>query len=318
MKGKMKGILEGVTRTKDRRLRVRKADDAVRSWRWRRQLVPALVLVALGYVILNVISYMILFRPALWDWMKGSNGVALRNFALVAAAAIGLLLAVWRSLVAHKQADTAERGHNNERYQKGADMLGSGVMTTRMGGVYALERLAQEHPREYHVQIMKLLCAFLRHRVKDRGEEAKAESKKLWLNLDATAHGPPGGGGILARKELQSDLNAAAQTIGECRRGLAKTRLFKSIEGDFNLDFRDMNLSGANLSRADLTGANLSRANIEDVSFEKVNGLSHEQLDMACQHPDGRPPMYLRDDLTWDEEAAIARWHKWYGSKSQR
>ena len=350
MKGTTKGILEGVTRMKDRWPRVGKAGHAAWSWRMRRQRILALALGAL----MIVFNFTILYWSAhwdwmkgdwdwmkgAWDWMKGSNGSVLRNFALVAAATIGLPLAVWRSWVAHKQADTAERGHNNERYQKGADMLGSLVMTTRMGGVYALERLALEHPTEYHVQIMKLLCAFLRHRVKDGGEEAKAESKKLLLDLDATAHGPPGDGGILARKELRSDLNAAAQIIGECRRGLAKAWVIKSIEGDFILDFRDMNLSGAklpganfsranlsranlsradltgvNLFRADLTGANLSRANIKDANFKKVTGLSQAQLDKAYAGPNGSLPKKLPGYLTWDKEAAIARWREVHGPR---
>ena len=269
------------------------------------------------------------------------------------AAAIGLPLAVWRSYVAHKQANTAERGHNNERYQKGADMLGSSVMTTRMGGVYAHERVAQEHPHEYHVQIMKLLCAFLRHRVKDGGEEAKAESKKLWLDLDATAHGPPGDGGILARKEPRLDLDAAAQTIGECRRRLAEMGRLGDIEGGFLLNLLDANLSGANLSGtnlsharlfrasfshngfskenpsdaflarvnhshaslkgANLTGANLSGADLTDANFDQVKGLLQEQLDTACQRPTGPRPKRLPGDRHWNELAAQMQWNKFHG-----
>ena len=378
---------------KDRWPWVRKAWDTVGSWLGRHWGVLTLALVAL----VIVIGLTMWFWPAPWDWMKrawnwmkgtgASNGAVLRNLALVAAALIGLPLAAWRSWVAHKQADTAERGHNNERYQKGADMLGSNVMTTRMGGVYALERLAQEHPHEYHVQIMKLLCAFLRHQAKDGGEEAKAESKKLWLDLDATAHDPPGDGGILARKKLRLDLDAAAQAIGECRRRLAKMGRLKHIECGFRLNLLDVNLSGANLRDANLSGANLSganlfradlrganlsharlyranltgtvfwdanltgtvfweanlsdatlsdatlsdafllganlfranlrdadlsRADLSDVNFHQVKYLSQVQLDIACQDPDGSPPMHLPDGLIWDEEAAKKRWRETY------
>ena len=360
---------------KDRWLWVRKARAMVRSWLERPWLVLALGLI----LAVIVIGLPIWFWLAPWDWMKGawdwmkkgaeeSNGAVLRNLALVVAAGIGLVLAGWRSCVAHmqansqskqaslqskqaslqseqtsllsKQADTAERGHNNERYQKGADMLGSDVMTTRMGGVYALERVAQEHPHEYHVQIMKLLCAFLRHRAKNSGEEAEAESK-----------------------ELRLDLNAAAQAIGECRRRLAEVFFLENIEGGFSPDLRDTNLSRANLLWADFTGAdlkdanlsganlesanlfcanlsdanlsdanlfsaNLSDANLSDANisganlekahlsganlsganFHQARGLSQAQLDKARQHPDGPLPKSFPDDLTWDEEAAKERW----------
>ena len=39
-------------------------------------------------------------------------------------------------------------------------MLGSEVLSVRLGGIYALARLAREHPEEYHVQIMRLLLCF--------------------------------------------------------------------------------------------------------------------------------------------------------------
>ncbi len=338
---------------KDRWLQVRKAGAEVRSWLERHSgvLTLAWIVIVIGLTI--------------WFWLAfKSNGEALRNYALVAAAAIGLPLAFWRSCVAHKQAnsqskqaDTAERGHNNERYQKGADMLGSDVMTTRMGGGYALERLAQEHAPEYHVQIMKLLCAFLRHRTRDRGEKAKAESE-----------------------EPRSDHEAAAQAIGECRRRLAERGLLKDIEGRFRPSLRDVNLSdtilfranlsgailfranlsganlvranlsdahpldadlsdadlihanlsdaylmGANLSGSDLSGADLSgaelsgaklfHANIASANFDQVKRLSQEQLDTACQDPDGSQPMHLPSQLTWDEDAAIARWREVHGPR---
>ena len=218
---------------------VRKPWAAVRSWVGRHWpvLAPGLILAV------------IVIGPTIWFWPTlKSNGEALRNLALVAAALFGLPLALWRSCVAHKQADTAERGHNNERYQKGADMLGSDVMTTRMGGVYALERLAQEHAHEYHVQIMKLLCSFLWEQTRDGGEEVKAESK-----------------------ELRRDLDAAAQAIGACRRQLAEEELLEGIEGDFVLNLLDANLSGADLSKANLSGANLSRANLSRANLFRAN-----------------------------------------------
>ena len=42
-------------------------------------------------------------------------------------------------------------------------MIGSESLATRIGGVYALEQLAAEHAKEYHIRVMNLLCAFIRH-----------------------------------------------------------------------------------------------------------------------------------------------------------
>ena len=99
-----------------------------------------------------------------WEWLSGgeSGSTTIRNIALVAAGLIALPLAIWRGVVANRQANTAQQGLLNERYQKGAEMLGNGVLSVRLGGIYALQRLAEESPGQYHIQIMRLFCAFVR------------------------------------------------------------------------------------------------------------------------------------------------------------
>ena len=128
----------------------------------------------------------------LWDWLRNTqNGfetpsTTIRNLGLVLAAPFALWFAYWRARVAdrqakaaqeqvatsQRQAETAQRGLLNERYQKGAEMLGSEVLSVRLGGIYALERLAREHPEEYHVQIIRLLCTFVRHPPPENNEVA--------------------------------------------------------------------------------------------------------------------------------------------------
>ena len=126
-----------------------------------------------------------------WSWLgtepngegrQETNSTTLRNIGLVVAGLIALPLAVWRSLVAQKQAEaalrqadtalrqaeTAQQGLLNDRYQQGAEMLGNDVLSVRLGGIYALQRLAEEHPEQYHVQIMRLFCAFVRRPTEDQ------------------------------------------------------------------------------------------------------------------------------------------------------
>ena len=70
-----------------------------------------------------------------WDWLSiESNGSTIRNIVLAAAAIIALPLAIWRSTVAERQAKTAQRSLLNERYLKGAEMLGSEVLSVRLAG----------------------------------------------------------------------------------------------------------------------------------------------------------------------------------------
>ena len=82
-----------------------------------------------------------------WDGLSNweSESATIRNLAFVVFALIGLALAIWRGAVADRQADTAQYSLLNERYQKGAEMLGSELLSVRLGGIYALKALAKEH-----------------------------------------------------------------------------------------------------------------------------------------------------------------------------
>ncbi|MFI9388930.1 hypothetical protein [Kutzneria sp. NPDC052558] len=87
-----------------------------------------------------------------------------------------LLLAVRRQW--HQEVSTAADSEHKERvaaateadatarritelYTKAADQLGSGKAPVRLAGLYALERLAQDNPRQ-RPTIVQVLCAYLR------------------------------------------------------------------------------------------------------------------------------------------------------------
>ena len=95
---------------------------------------------------LAAVLAMFVYSILTWDSWRGpeSDGMAIRNLVLTMAAIAALPLAIWRSKVAERQAETAQRGLLNERYQKGAEMLGSDVLTVRLAGIYALARLDRE------------------------------------------------------------------------------------------------------------------------------------------------------------------------------
>ena len=234
---------------------------------------------------------------------KASNGETLRSLALAVgaclAAFIGLPLAIWRSIVAnrqaeaaHRQAETFERERRDERYQKGAEMLGSDTLVTRLGGIAALARLARERPEEYHVQIMDRLCAFVKHPT-----ETDAESEAG----DAEA----------AKKECPPDVEAAAKAVGECRRRLSDEGRLQDIERDRGLD-----LTGAKLTEASLWGAHLEGAGLDDAGLTGANltgahlfgasGLTQKMLDSARPSP---PPKSLPEGLFWPfEESEDSQW----------
>lgn len=190
-----------------------------------------------------------------WTWLNNgsmepeTNGAVLRNLALVAAAVLGLVLATWRSRTASRQARatqdlavTAERGHQNERYQTGANMLGDKTLATKLGGIYALTRLAQEHSEEYHFQIMMLFNTFVKDH-KDHG------------NTQGTTECPP-------------DIKAAVQALGHRN---ASQRSVESMGQGLHINLSDVNLKNMDLTNAHLANANLANANLADADLTNAN-----------------------------------------------
>ena len=170
-----------------------------------------------------------------------SLSTTVRNVGLVIGGVVAILIAVWRSRVAELQADAAQQTLLNERYQRGAEMLGSEVLGVRLGGIYALESLAKEHPRQYHIQIVNLFCAFLRY--------------------------PTGGERREEGQDTVEDVQIAVRAIGtRSRTGIELER-----KSDFRLDLFRANLAGASLLDADLGRAKLIRANLAGASLARAN-----------------------------------------------
>ena len=211
--------------------------------------VAVSVLVVLGVVIGPSVWY--------WDWLNGPNGTTVRNIGLVAAGVIAILLAFWRSTVAERQAETAQAGLLNERYQKGAEMLGSGVLSVRLGGIYALKRLAEEHPKEFHIQIIELFCAFVRHPTEGDSHETVAPER----------------GNDRSDQRIRSDVYAAVKVISSLNEIVENNKLQMDLRGA-NLSYAG--LKGANLSNAILTGANLQHAYLADADLSGAELCSTE------------------------------------------
>ena len=91
----------------------------------------------------------------------------IRNLVLIWGAPLATVLAVWRSIVAQQQAKAAQRqaeiaqgGLLSNRYQRAVEMLGHDFVSIRIGGIYALQDIALEHPDEYKRAVGQLLLAY--------------------------------------------------------------------------------------------------------------------------------------------------------------
>ena len=235
------------------------------------------------------------------DWLSNleSGSTIIRNLGLVIAAAIALWFAKKRIVVADRQADaaqrqqaTAQRGLLNERYQKGAEMLGNKGLSVRLGGICAFARLAREHPRDYHTQIMRLLCAFVRNpsgkpveaplstdgltpaaefiRGQDKADDEDGVDRPLRVREDVQAVMTAVGERSEAQIAIEEEKAYRLDLIGA---NLKFVRLFDAVLGNVDLlkaDLTNAVLIGAKLKSAKLTGAKLTGANLEDADLKST------------------------------------------------
>ena len=129
--------------------RLRTAADwperALRAVLWRLEDRLALTTAALLIVIVIV--------AVLW-W---DSSDAVRNFALIAGGVAAGALAIWRSRVAERQAETAERARLDARFELGLRMFQDRREIIRLDGLAILGRLLDEYPAEYGEQTVELM-----------------------------------------------------------------------------------------------------------------------------------------------------------------
>ena len=183
---------------------------------------------------------------------------------------VGIILLYWRSVSADKQAKaaqtqielatnqlrTGQQDSLDGRYQRIADMLGSDTISTRVGGIYSLKHLMVNHPEQYHLAGMELLCAFIRSPPTHKSPDADNGS-------------------------LREDVQAAMSVIGSCTEKALKW----GTPSSFTIDLEGVNLAGlklrdANLSWAQLSGVSLANAVLMNVSLQHAT-LNHADFTSA-------------------------------------
>ncbi|MET8997106.1 pentapeptide repeat-containing protein [Amycolatopsis sp. NPDC004169] len=197
--------------------------------------------------------------PRRWNWTAITSVVT----AATALAALGFTA---QSLSATRtQINLSEQGQITDRYTKAVDQLGTqgaDHLQTRLGGIYALERLARDSPRD-QATIIEILSAFIRSTLptatgKPDGTTTCASSTNVQIDVRAALS-------VLGRRNHDNDADTIADLRGVCLTGA---------------DLAYVNFGGANLFEADFTNANLIGAQLERANLYRTH-FAGAQLDGA-------------------------------------
>ena len=187
-----------------------------------------------------------------------------RNLALIIGGIFAVILTFWRIRVSEEQADTARLSLLNERFQRGAEMLGSDVLAVRLGGIHALDDLARERPDLHHVRVVALLCAFVRH---PTGFEKNPSVRVT-------------GEGAATMYEMRPDVRAAIEAVAYRSEDGILIENNSDVPTDGLLDLQGVDFRGIQLARSNFCGSNLQEAKLHHANLSGAN-LSYADLQNA-------------------------------------
>ncbi len=263
-----------------------------RSARWRRRLARFL-LVILGLVaVAGLAALVIRFAPPWLVSTKGLTGAArLHELSRVRVALLVIVLGAAASAVSVYVVIASSRDRRqehterqlNERFMRAVDQIGHPALDVRLGGIYSLERLAQESPED-HGPIVEILAAFVR-------EHAP------WPARTGVSRTGNGAAGTDPRGRPATDVQAAVTILG--RRTLAHDQ-------DGTIALSHTALAGASLTGAHFEGALFSGVNLEGADLFKAN-LRAADLEGAILRGAGLLLANLNDTVLWGANAENAR-----------
>ncbi len=150
---------------------------------------------------------------------------------------------------AQKSLEVSQEGQITERFTRAVDQLGSEKLEIRLGGIYALERIANESEKDYW-PIMKILAAYIREKspikrgnTENKDCEEQEKDKELPTDIQVILE-------VICKREHTSNEKLDLRNVN-----IRKARLFKA------------HIEWADFSGADIWKAELAKAHLENATF---------------------------------------------------
>jgi hypothetical protein len=141
------------------------------------------------------------------------------------------------------------QGQMTERFTQAIEQLGSDKLEIKLGGIYSLERTAQEE-KNYHWPVMEVLTSYVRrHAARKPDKESRENATTPALDIQAILD-------VIGRRSEYHRIDKEVE--------------YGTIELN-NTDLQGANLKGAYLQRANLQEANLQEANLQEANLQEAS-----------------------------------------------
>lgn len=245
------------------------------------------MLVVGGLLLVLVVVVVLPVGIAVMEGFHGSSKAEEADRIRTALIALGGgALATLGAYNAYHTFELSRSGQVTDRFAKAIGQLGDANPRVRLGGIYALERIAHDSRRD-HPQVMELLTAYVR-------EQAPWSPEAPTGTADGQERTPSNARSSASRGErLANDVQAVLAVLG--RRQLA-------------YDIRLLDLSGTDLRGAKLAGAKLQRAIIVGANLDDVDlHLDEAEPSREFDHLDRGPLLDARFDATTKLPKGVTR-----------
>jgi hypothetical protein len=196
-------------------------------------------------------------RVRLGDLAPADYARAINDVRTTLLQALGGAVVLIGAYIGWQQLQTARQGQITERFTRAVDQLGSDKLAIRLGGIYALDRIGAESPRDRKA-IVDLLAAYVRtHSPWPPHADSRFPAGHRLAEL------PP-------LRSRAADAQAALTVLGRWGPAPAQGGLWPTADLA-EADLRLGNLEGAHLWRVRLRGANLAGANLHGADLRGVD-----------------------------------------------
>lgn len=256
-----------------------------------------------GFVLLTALLFVALWKIPKWQVAHvvgltpkdrfDSEDEARKTLATILGGVVvlGGVYFTWRNIrltqesvaTAQKSLVVSQEGQITDRFTKAIEQLGavddSGKekLEVRLGGIYALERIADQSERDYR-PIMEVLSTYVRE---------NAPRKPQQVTEDSQASTPP--------RPLAADIQAILTVLGR------RDRKFEQTDQHLDLgstDVREADLSGADLSGADLFKADLRAAHLDKAHLSRAQFMGADLRGAYLREADLSRAILFKADLS--------------------
>jgi hypothetical protein len=182
----------------------------------------------------------------------------------------GLLLGLYFTW---RRVEIAQDQQVTERFTRAIDQLGATDDKTgnprrevRLGGIYALERIARDSPKRDYSTVLEVLTAYVRENTRQAPRSSKGSSEVTSASNEASAEADEG-----AKQPTPPEPRPPTADIQAILDVLYRAQTRVPEEYRTRLALHEANLQGANLRGANLRDANLRDANLQRAKLRDAN-----------------------------------------------